>query len=91
MNFKYCIDREYLESALALGFIPGVDNYDDIIDTVLRKYIEERSQESKDSLNLVSLNAIISDGLEMDMTDRNAKSRIEPLFFSYQKLLRRNV
>lgn len=47
VQLKYCIDAEYLESALFLGLIGYVENYDDFDDDQLREFFESKSTETK--------------------------------------------
>lgn len=39
-QLKALCDPEYLDSALALGLIQNVEDYDVLTDTVLRQYLE---------------------------------------------------
>lgn len=90
VNLKYCVDPEYLESALALGFIKDISDYDALTDQVLRACLDEKAQESKEDLTLEALDNIFTSELVMDICDKNSKSRMETLFLSYYKMLRRN-
>lgn len=90
VNITFCVDPEYLESAIALDLISDVESESELTDTVLRSYLERKAEESKESVNLDALDMIVERDLHMDMTDRNAKSRMESLFVSYHALLRRN-
>ena len=53
---------------------------------VLRK----KAEESKEAVNLDTLDSLVKNQLRMDMSDKNASSGMESLFLSYQKLLRRH-
>ena len=88
-NLKFCVDSEYLEFAIALGFIEA-DDYDSLTDSVLRVHLEGKAKESVDSVTLEALDDIVERELKMDMNDKNARSPIETLFVSYHSILRRN-
>lgn len=90
VNIKYCVDPEIIESALALGFIEGHSNYDKLPESKLRAYLEKKAEESKEAVNLDTLDSIVRTELKMDMSDSNATSRMESLFMAYHKLLRIN-
>lgn len=79
-----------MESAIALDLIPGATKYDTLTDFLLREYLESSSLESKESLTLETLDALLERDLCMDMTDKSAGSRMNSLFVAYDKLLRRN-
>lgn len=53
MNVKFYVDAKWIESLIVLGFIEGVNDYDTLTDEVLRKFLEDKSKESKEVLNLV--------------------------------------
>lgn len=42
MNLKFCLDPEYLDSALALGLIQDAEDYEHLADTVLRHCLYEK-------------------------------------------------
>lgn len=90
VNLKFCVDAEYLQSTIDLGFIDDVDSYDNLNDDVLRAYLYKKGEECKESVNLSTFDSIISKELKMDMSDKNATSRVQNLFVLYHTLLRRN-
>lgn len=79
VNFKFCVDPKYLESAIALGIFAAA-GYDSFFDADLRTYLEAQAQESRKSINLETLDHIVDTELRMEISDRNAKSRVENLF-----------
>ena len=89
VNLKYCVDPEYLESAIDLGLIEDVEN-DDLTDIHLRKYLEGKAEESRETVSLEVLDEIVNRELRMNIRDKNARSRMESLFVTYHALLRRN-
>lgn len=90
ISMKLYIDDGYLDSSIALGFIPGVSSIDDLTDEILRIFLEEKSSESKETLTLASVDSIVSKKLKMDMRDRSATSRMQGLFISYRTIQRDN-
>ena len=90
LNLKYSVDPEYLQSSLALEFIPGATTYDDLTDDQLRSFLSSKAKESKDYFTLSSLDKILYGKLHMDMQDRSATSRILSLFVACHSLLCRN-
>ena len=87
VDIKYCVDAQYLTSAIALGLIDGVSSYDELDNITLRRYLDEKSKESKEAISLDSLDEIVERELFMDMKNRHARSRIESLFIDYHALL----
>ena len=51
VNLKYCVDPEYIESVIALDIL-SVDSYDELSDETLRQHLEEKAEESIESINL---------------------------------------
>ena len=90
VDLKFCVEPEYLESAIALGFIPGVLSYRQLDDTTLRAFLDKKAEECKESVTLSSLDNFVSKNLKMDMQDSSAVSRMQSLFVSYHTLLRQN-
>ena len=89
VNIKYCVDPEYLESAIALGFIEAT-SYDELSEIDLREHLDQKAQESQETITLETLDEIVDINLRMNKKDKNSKSRMESLFVSYHSLLRRN-
>ena len=73
INLKYCVDPEYLESAISLGFLQGVEDYDSLSDETLREYLDHKAKQSKHTTTLESLDKLVSNELRMDMTDMDAR------------------
>lgn len=90
MELKYCVDAQYFTSCIDLGFITGVTSFEDMTDTQLRKYLDDKAEESKDALTLDGLEELVRKKLKMNMDNRNAKSRMQGLFASYHSLLSQN-
>ena len=89
VNLKFCVNTQIILSAIELNFIPDVESYDELSDDDLRAYLEQRSVESKEVVNMESLDAIVSRDLRMNMTTRNARARMESLFIAYHGILSR--
>ena len=76
-----------MHSALALGLNQDAEDYGVLKDTVLRQYLKGKAEESKESVNLATLDEVVECELKMDMADKNAKPRMESLFVAYHALL----
>ena len=90
IDLKFCIDVEYLESSIALGFIPGVDSYETLTDTEVRNFLNSRAVESKEVVTLDKLDKIVDGELRTNMRNNNATARMKDLFASYYTILSRN-
>lgn len=49
-NFKFCDSPEYLDSPMELGFLPSIAIYAELTEPILRKYLEFKAYESKESV-----------------------------------------
>lgn len=87
---KFCIDPEWLESLIALDFIPRVKSFESLSDNTLMSYLDGKAKESKVVVTLETLDKLVSKNLRTNMADTNAKSRIENLFVAYHSVLRRH-
>lgn len=90
VHLKFCVDADWIESLLTLGFIADTSSYEDLTDELLRSYLEKKAEESKEVVTIDTLDKLVEDKLRIDMTDSDARSRIENLFVSYLTLLPRN-
>jgi len=90
VQLKFCVDSEYLASAISLGFISGATSLEDLTDAVLRTYLDTKSGASKETVTLSKLDRIVEKQLSMNMSDPSATSRMQGLFISYTTLLRKN-
>ena len=79
---KYCVDADWLESIVFVGFIENVDSVDTLTNEQLLKYLEKKAEESKETLTAPILDSIVERELRMDMKDLSSKSRMEALLAS---------
>jgi len=79
VNLKYCVDPEYLESVIALGFLKDVDDYESLSDETLRSYLDDKAKQCEEAATLDSLEKVVGAELQMYMTDPDARSRMECL------------
>lgn len=74
------MDAEYSKSTTTLGIITGVDN-----SSLSKKdhgiYLDTKTQKSKETINLETLDHINEEALGMEMSDWKSKVRLEPYFF----------
>lgn len=85
---KCCVDPELEESAIALNFITGISRYGNLTDGALRDYFKSKTEQSKIYVSLDTLDALVENGLRMDMSNKNAANCMESLFIAYRWLLR---
>ena len=90
MNLSFRVDPDWLESLVSLGFIEGVTSTKELEDSTLRAYLEAEAEESKEVLNLKTIDEIVNRELRIKMADSNAKFRIRNLFVSDHTILSRN-
>lgn len=90
-NLKFCVDAEFLESKIALGFIEDVKDFASLTDAQLRTFLEERSKESKTVVTLDKLDSIVESDLRTNMKETSASTRMEDLFTSYHTILSRHA
>lgn len=67
VDLKFCVDIEFLKSALALGMIEDADSYETLSDTTLRSYLNTEASESQYYVTLPGLDSIVKRELKMDM------------------------
>lgn len=87
MKRKYCVEATRFSSCIALGFMKHVMSFDSLTYAQLQPYLDKKAAEWKDPATLVGLNELVSKELVMDMSNRNAKSRMQNLFIDYHSLL----
>jgi len=90
VQLKFCVDSEYLSSAIGLGFIKDITKLEDLTDAVLRTYLDKKAETSKETVTLSSLDRMVDKQLSMNMADPSATSRMQALFISYYSLLRKS-
>lgn len=52
VHLKFCVDAEYLESRIAMGLIKDVSNYDLLTNTLVREYLDKRSEKYSTTVSL---------------------------------------
>ena len=90
VGLKYCADQEYLESLLALGFIPGAENYEDLQDAYLLSYLKTQVRAPKQPMTIDKLGRFVKADLKTNMRDEDSVSRTQNLFASHHALLRKH-
>lgn len=90
VDFKFCVNVEFLESSIALGFITGAKDYDSLTDEQVRHFLTKRAEESKEAVTLDKLDEIVGRELRTNMRNTNALARMQDLFSSYHTILARN-
>lgn len=90
VNLKFCVDGAFRESYITLGFIDVATDYNSLTNEQLRKFLDDRCQDSKGSMMLDSLEAIVDRDLRADMQIKNAATRMKDLLTKYHTTLSRH-
>lgn len=90
VDLKFCVDVEFLESSIALGFITDAPDYKSLTDEQVRNFLSKRAEESKEVVTLEKLDGIVSRELRTNMRNTNAAARMQDLFTNYHTILVRN-
>lgn len=73
-DLKFCVDIDFLPSAIALREIMGVRTYDVLADVALRMYLDDEAVEIRTKVTLDSLDKVVKKGLQMDMRSKDISS-----------------
>lgn len=87
VDLSFCVDIDLLKLTIALGLIPNVTPYKDLLNASPRVYLEKEASESRNTVTLSELNAIVNRDLHMDMRNPDASLRMKHLFIDYQTIL----
>lgn len=90
VELKFCVDAEWLESRIALGFLKEATDYATLTDDQVRAFLDKRCKESKKTVTLEQLDRIVAQKLRTNMGNRDAEARMEDLFTDYHTLLQRS-
>lgn len=88
VQFKYCVDPEWLESLIGLDLLKGVSSYGSLDDKDIRKYLDGKAQKNRKVFKIDHLDKLVEKELKFDMKGLKSRSRIETLFVYYRSLLR---
>lgn len=91
VNLKFCVDGDFIESSITLGFIDAGTDYNSLTDEQVRKFLDDSCQESKDSMTLESLDAFSDRDLRTVMEITNAATHLQGLFNKYHRILSRHA
>lgn len=84
---KYCMEHEYLDSLLTLGFIPGAETHNDLQYANLREYLETQERASKQAITIQKLNRRGKADFKTNRHDKESVGRTHNLLASYHALL----
>lgn len=88
VNITSCVNLDFLESTITLGFIDDVSTYEDVTDAAVQTFLEERVKESKDAVTLDVLEKIVRTELRTNMKHSNRKAGMYDLFCIFHTILR---
>lgn len=89
VSLKFCVDVEWLDLTVTLGFIDGFTIVGDVIEVALQAYLESKSGVFKEVLTLDKVDYTVQRDLRISMRDANATLWIQNLFVNYHSILRR--
>lgn len=75
---------------MKLKFIAGASYYDELTDTIPRKFLDGLFEDKKRRMPVSQITAIVSSNLHMSIKVQDARARIQMLFIAYRALLKRN-
>lgn len=90
VQLNYCVKAKWLKLLIDHGFISEVSSHDKLSNNELRTFLAKKAEESKDVVIIEALDNMEEAQLRSDTTNKDARSRIESLFVSYQSLPCRN-
>lgn len=82
VHLKFCFDSKWIELLIDLEFLKEVSSYNGLMDDILRKYLEKKSQKSKELVTLDIQDDLVQKKLRINMSNTAAKSRVENLFIA---------
>lgn len=88
VDMKYCVELDVLKSTIEMGIIANKRKYDTLNDNALRQYLENEAADSRSTRTLSGLDAIVRKDLNMDIKNKDARSRMKSLLIEYLTLLR---
>lgn len=86
----FFVSVEFLESSIALGFLPKVDHYYTLSDKDVLIFFNDRAKECKGIVTLEKLDEIISRYLRINIRNSNATACMQNLLASYHTIIARN-
>lgn len=90
VQLKFWVASEWLEFIIDLRLIPEVESYKYLRDEILRAYLKSKATASKNFITIDALDKLVHTHLRIDLTDKDARSRMKNFFLSYKLLLCRH-
>lgn len=87
VDLKFCVNAQYLTSAIELGFINNSELFEALPNARLCTYLDEQVEELEIAITVKNLDALVENELHMNMENRNTRSRIQGLFVDYHSPL----
>lgn len=69
VSLTFCVAVEFLESSIALQFIPVVEWYEELSDAQVRLLRDSQCKESKETFNLNQLDGMVQHQLRTEMNN----------------------
>lgn len=89
-DLKFCIDVEFFESFIALGFIETATAYASLRNEQIREFLDGRCEGFKDVVTLEALDSIVKFELRTNMKNSTATACMQDLFRNCHTILSRN-
>lgn len=90
VNLKLCLDLELLDSALAVGYLPTAEKYEDVDDKELCVFLENETQKRRTTISTTNVDGIVDSELRTEINVRSTATQMKVLFVWYNTLLRRS-
>lgn len=91
VQFKFCVDAEWIEQLTSLGFTENISSFKDLTDDFLRKNFKEKNNQSTEFISLKILEQSATKKVRTSTNTSNATSHTENLLVSCHAMLQRHA
>ena len=82
------VDHDFLLSLICLRRFPGVDDFSQLTDDILLKYLRDKDEVRLELVSLEELESSIRISVKINVNEPDPELRIQALFTDYQSILR---
>lgn len=79
---KFCVDMKWLESIISPGLIENIDSDKNLKNEVLQSFLGSSAGETKETINMETLDETLGKELRMNFSNTSARSRDANLIMS---------
>lgn len=90
VDLNVFMDVEFLDSNIALWFIPDAIKYEDLTNIKLRQFLEDLCKKSKETIALEKLDTVLKHKLLTKLRNKNETETMQEFFTSFHTILVRN-